>query len=455
MATSEISPEDELHLDVYWKIKNFSYCIVDIISPEFNVCGFKYCLILLHKCADVECKILNLDDCSEITYTKTQISFQTTDSSEEEFVSDSKLVVSKDAIFGNRRSAFLPGDTLTIRFRSTTSSEKSFFMCSQIVVKRKYFLLNFNTLGKYGSELQKCIEKSDLYGRIQLNLTFMNGIDSAEQFHIEISKTGGRKCLCVLKVSVLDVEGKALNEVSDNFFLSRKVVNKPKCFLRLSRHSNDESSIISYCENARPLMKESEDLSLTFKEKNVPGSATELQADLKSILDTGTLFDVSLQIDTEFIQAHKIILSARSPVFNSVFTKHRKENNNIVVIEDLDVDTLRKLLLYMYTDTIFDDHWENIKKLYFAANKFEIPSLKKKCVSILKTNLSISNVCEAACLADLHQDNDVKTATIDFIFEHDFEVFASVAWMELESNNSPLAFRIMHEIHRNIRMRFA
>ncbi|XP_055950968.1 speckle-type POZ protein-like [Argiope bruennichi] len=355
-------------------------------------------------------------------------------------------------------------------------------MCSQIVVKRKYFLLNFNTLGKYGSELQKCIEKSDLYGRIQLNLTFMNGIDSAEQFHIEISKTGGRKCLCVLKVSVLNVEGKALNEVSDNFIFKQEggeqtkvfpsiiktlqwfdcknlLLSKTlhlKCYLALSLgRVLDESSIISYCENARPLMKESEDLSLTFKEKNVPGSATELQADLKSILDTGTLFDVSLQIDTEFIQAHKIILSARSPVFNSVFTKHRKENNNIVVIEDLDVDTLRKLLLYMYTDTIFDDHWENIKKLYFAANKYEIPSLKKKCVSILKTNLSISNVCEAACLADLHQDDDVKTATIDFIFEHDFEVFASVAWMELESNNSPLAFRIMHEIHRNIRMRFA
>ncbi|XP_055950839.1 speckle-type POZ protein-like [Argiope bruennichi] len=311
----------------------------------------------------------------------------------------------------------------------------------------------------------------------------MDGIDSAEQFHIEISRTGGRKCLCVLKVSVLDVEGKALNEVSDNFVFKQKgyeqtrvfpsiiktlqwlecknlLLSKTlplKCYLALSLgRVLDESSNISYCENARPLMKESEDLSITFKEKNEPVSATVLQADLKCILDTGTLFDVSLQIDTEFIQAHKIILSARSPVFKAMFMKDMKENiSNVVVIEDLDVDTLRKLLLYMYTDTIFDDHWENIKKLYFAADKYEIPSLKKKCVYILKTNLTVSNVCEAVCLADLHQDGDLKTATLDFISEHDFAVFASEAWKELENNNSSLAFRIVHEIHRNIRMRLA
>ncbi|GBN24317.1 hypothetical protein AVEN_112095-1 [Araneus ventricosus] len=107
----------------------------------------------------------------------------------------------------------------------------------------------------------------------------------------------------------------------------------------------------------------------------------------------------------------------------------------------------------MYTDSIDDEQWENMKKLYFVADKYEMLSLKNKCVSFLKTNLSIPNVCEALLLSDLHQDGDMKTAVLDFISEYDSAVFASEEWKELENNNSSSVINVLREFCCNKRFK--
>ncbi|KAF8771083.1 TD and POZ domain-containing protein 3 [Argiope bruennichi] len=81
--------------------------------------------------------------------------------------------------------------------------------------------------------------------------------------------------------------------------------------------------------------------------------ALTVQDDLLAALSDGLLSDTKLQTATETFPAHKIILSSRSPVFKAMFTNNMKEtNNNCVQIEDLDADTVRRLLLFLYSDNL-------------------------------------------------------------------------------------------------------
>ncbi|GFY37077.1 hypothetical protein TNIN_3041 [Trichonephila inaurata madagascariensis] len=68
-----------------------------------------------------------------------------------------------------------------------------------------------------------------------------------------------------------------------------------------------------------------------------------------------------------------------------MFTNDMKEKNNKCVdIEDLDDDTVQRMLLYMYTATLPDFQWDSACNLYAAANKYEILSLKNVILKLSK-----------------------------------------------------------------------
>ncbi|GIY24262.1 hypothetical protein CEXT_414771 [Caerostris extrusa] len=78
-----------------------------------------------------------------------------------------------------------------------------------------------------------------------------------------------------------------------------------------------------------------------------------------------------LRIGDEFFSVHRNIVSARSPVFRSMFDKEVKEN--IRDVPDLDADTLRSLLLFLYTENCEKDlQWQNASDLFKAAHLYRI-----------------------------------------------------------------------------------
>ncbi|GBN54480.1 Speckle-type POZ protein, partial [Araneus ventricosus] len=467
MTTPESYPEEEC-FNIFWKIKEFSYCCAQVRSPEFSFLGNQYFILLVKRSPYIECNLVCSAPHRRSVHFTMQISFLTCDGSPEHSVSGGKYIclpMPRNVIFDKRRNSFLPEDTLTVRFRILTDSERGkLSICSQIVVKRKYFLWTIKDFTNYATRsnqqnTKKSVEKCESYGDIELALKPVDRLNAPGQFEIEISRTGGERCYGCLRVSLLDVDGKARYSASDEFGFSKNtpktwsfpfVVKKSKllarrnlllpndtlslkCYFVISLGSSvDQESVLSYYEDVAPLVKESDSLSVTFKESDGSCYATELQTDLKSMLDDGTLLDVGLRVGSEVVQAHKIILSARSAVFRAMFTRDMKETiDSAVVIEDLSAETVRKLVLYMYTDTVPDCQWEDMKELYFAADKYQVQVLKKKCVTFLKTKLSVPNVCEALILADLHRDADLKAAALDFIFEHNSAVFDSAEWKEM------------------------
>ncbi|GFX38458.1 hypothetical protein TNCV_2344311 [Trichonephila clavipes] len=86
----------------------------------------------------------------------------------------------------------------------------------------------------------------------------------------------------------------------------------------------------------------------------------------------------------------------------------RERNSECVDIENLDDDTFQRMLEYMYTATVPDLQWDIAYNLY-AADKYEILSLKSKCASFLTDNLTQDNACDLLILADMHQDEELKS----------------------------------------------
>ncbi|GIY33008.1 TD and POZ domain-containing protein 5 [Caerostris darwini] len=106
-------------------------------------------------------------------------------------------------------------------------------------------------------------------------------------------------------------------------------------------------------------------------EKYESGISPDLKADLKSMYREGTLSDTKIRTSTETFPAHTQILGARSPVFRAMFSTDMKERTKECVdITDLDSETVRRMLLYMYTDALEEDlQCQSACQLYAAADK--------------------------------------------------------------------------------------
>ncbi|GIY26322.1 protein roadkill [Caerostris extrusa] len=100
-----------------------------------------------------------------------------------------------------------------------------------------------------------------------------------------------------------------------------------------------------------------------------------LKDHLSSLHRESFLSDVKLKTNTSTHPAHKNILGARSPVFKAMFlTEMKEKSGQCVEIPDLDEETVRLMLQFMYTADLPDLRWNTACRLYQAADKYEILS---------------------------------------------------------------------------------
>lgn len=97
----------------------------------------------------------------------------------------------------------------------------------------------------------------------------------------------------------------------------------------------------------------------------------------------------------------------------------------------------------MCTSTIKEDlSLEDACKLYKAADKYDVASLRTWCVGLLAASLCVASVGKVLVLADAHQDHILRMAVDNFIHYHK-EVFHSTDWKMVMEENSMLAFETM------------
>mmetsp|Transcript_67423 Transcript_67423/g.181385 ORF Transcript_67423/g.181385 Transcript_67423/m.181385 type:complete len:379 (-) Transcript_67423:277-1413(-) len=143
-----------------------------------------------------------------------------------------------------------------------------------------------------------------------------------------------------------------------------------------------------------------------------------MSAHFEKLFDTGRHADVALRMGSSTIEAHSVILSARSPVFDAMWSHEMSEKRTKCVdIGDLDVASVRDMVKFMYTGKLVtelknDDMTVASLK---TAHRYEVADLVEECIQALINNLTEALALDRLMVADLLGNAALKSSCLDFI----------------------------------------
>lgn len=157
-----------------------------------------------------------------------------------------------------------------------------------------------------------------------------------------------------------------------------------------------------------------------------------LGLDLASLLQSGVGSDVTFEVEGDAMEAHKIILQARSPVFRALLTGPMKEGHQSSIdIQDVRAPVFRALLYFAYTDTLPDDlqgpklEVTMAQHLLAAADRFQLIRLRCICEQRLCETVEIDTVATTLALAEQNNARELKRVCLEFVSKHLQAVMAS------------------------------
>lgn len=158
---------------------------------------------------------------------------------------------------------------------------------------------------------------------------------------------------------------------------------------------------------------------------------------IESMFEKGKLCDVRLLCNnkTVEIRAHRVILSSVSDYFYAMFTNNLAESfKTDIEINDIDGDSLRVLIDYVYTGKI-ELNDSNIFSILSAANFLQLDNVLKFGCDFLCKNLGISNCVSIYRFSEQQSLNTLKEISYKYLLEN-FENLASNLELlnELEKN---------------------
>lgn len=116
---------------------------------------------------------------------------------------------------------------------------------------------------------------------------------------------------------------------------------------------------------------------------------SELNFALGQMFEDGLHVDMLLVTEGKEIKVSKNILAARSSVFAAMFEHKLDETKSgRVNITDVEYEPLRALVKYLYTDSIEISDVLFALKVFVAADKYDVPSLKKLVEDYISTILT-------------------------------------------------------------------
>lgn len=160
---------------------------------------------------------------------------------------------------------------------------------------------------------------------------------------------------------------------------------------------------------------------------NVP--ECQLAEELGGLCESFQFTDCCLYVAGQELQAHKAILAAHSPVFNTMFEQESIKNR--VEVNDMEPEVFKEMLCFIYTRKATNPH-RMLHDLLAAADKYHLEHLKVMCEEALSSNLSTENAVEILILADLHSVHQLKHKHwISFINCHVSHVLETSRWKSL------------------------
>ncbi|KAL5013221.1 hypothetical protein ScPMuIL_007491 [Solemya velum] len=157
---------------------------------------------------------------------------------------------------------------------------------------------------------------------------------------------------------------------------------------------------------------------------------TPLEADWQNgksvVLCLQTLFDEQLWTDVSFtfpeeddvedINAHRLILASRSPVFQAMFYGPLADTSNKIEIKSISKQAFEDVLRFVYTDRLgVDIDVDRLLEAMSGGHRYRIDSLLKHCCECLKTKISVDTIFTILESAFLFEQWELVYACTHFI----------------------------------------
>ncbi|PWA18606.1 hypothetical protein CCH79_00005521, partial [Gambusia affinis] len=156
--------------------------------------------------------------------------------------------------------------------------------------------------------------------------------------------------------------------------------------------------------------------------------AFQLMNDLRS---KQMLCDVQLVAGSVEVPAHRVVLAACSPYFCAMFTGDMSESKaQQVEIREVDGQTLRKLVDYIYTAEI-EVTEDNVQVLLPAASLLQLMDVRQVCCDFLQSQLHPTNCLGIRAFADLHTCTQLLSQAHAYAEQHFSEVVQSEEFLGL------------------------
>ncbi len=138
--------------------------------------------------------------------------------------------------------------------------------------------------------------------------------------------------------------------------------------------------------------------------------------------------DATLVCQGEVIRCHRVILAARSGLFETMFTQNgfKEGASKQVEVKDMPLATLKAMIDYIYSDQL--DEETDISALFSAAHLYRINGLFIKCMDIMIKTLAVDNATEFFFKGFLTDQKPLKIAAMGFITKNFAAIKKTYGW---------------------------
>ncbi|GFQ90339.1 tdpoz4 [Trichonephila clavata] len=191
------------------------------------------------------------------------------------------------------------------------------------------------------------------------------------------------------------------------------------------------------------------------------GDDRTLKKDLVTLYETGLYSDAKLKIRDECFLVHKSILSIRSTVFKKLFEEQaniesipdgkdpKKDQECVLELTDVDKDTLKRLLNFVYADVFDVEDFTSCLSLYASALKYEISILKQECFNFLQVHMSVKETFTTLLLAEELNDGDLKLLALNVIADNHEYALLTDEWVQFTEKEPELMSHVLQHIRSN------
>ncbi|XP_078180994.1 BTB/POZ domain-containing protein At3g56230-like [Carex rostrata] len=149
------------------------------------------------------------------------------------------------------------------------------------------------------------------------------------------------------------------------------------------------------------------------------------------------------------IAAHRALLAARSQVFKNILASDecKAPVDEEISLPELTHNELESLMHFLYNGNISDDaSEEHCYSLLVAADKYDIPYLRKYCEKRILRSLEPSNALQVLEVSDVCQNMLLKEQAMDMVVKNAETVVFSTDYADFALKNAHLCVEITREL---------